>query len=143
MALQISMEFVPNPNVMLVHVTEEMSECPSQAFQRPLRPSSDKYLAEMGEKGAELVRRILAIPGVVDVSIHPYKLRIEKAPLFQWKKIELRTEKALKQIFGGEREEVNYLSLTEIPISVILTEPFKRLGGFFRNAWHRIPNLRE
>ena len=144
MALQIQKEFFPNPECMEFHVNVEISQSVIQSFYRPLRPTSDTYLKEVGEKGAKLITRVMAIPGVTEVSITPYSLFLSKdSSLFQWKEIELSVEKALRIIFGGEREEVKYLSLAKIPLVVILAEPFKRLGQLIRNAWYRIPNLAE
>lgn len=133
-----------NPNVTEFHVRVEISESVHQSFYRPLRSSSDIYLKEIGDKGAKLVKKVMVIPGVNEVIIEPYSLCIFKAStLFKWGEIEPRVEKAIKVVFGGEREEVNYLSLTEIPLSVLLLEPLKRLGRLIRNAWYRIPNLAE
>jgi len=149
MTLPILSEFTRNPNQMEFHVRVEISKRPIESFCRPLRPSSEKYLAEVGEKGAELVRMVMAIPGVIEVFISPYRLTIRKGSLFEWKEIAHDVEKAIKVVFGGEkeREEIKYLSLAEIPLSVILTEPFKRLGWIIRkmirDAWYRIPNLAE
>ena len=144
MALKIQTEFFPNTSCMRFHLMVEISQVNYQSFDRPLRPTSDQYLEMVGEKGAELVKKVMAIPGVINVSIGPYRLTVTRdSSLFGWTEIASSTEKAIKVIFGGEREEVKYLSIAEIPLAVILAEPFKRLGWLIRNAWYRIPNLAE
>lgn len=145
MALQIKSEVCPNSEYCNIHVKVEISQTNYQSFYRPLRSSSNSYLEEVGEKGAELVRRAIGIPGVTEVMISPYELSLRKALLFDWKKIIPPAEKALKEIFGREkeREEAKYLSLSQIPIGVIFSEPWKRLGWLIRKVWYRIPNLAE
>ncbi len=142
MALQIKKESPPNSNVIPFYTTAEISQFQLHTFYRPLRDTSEQYLKDVGGKGAELIRKVMAIPGINTVSISPYKLSlIRSSSLFKWEDIEPIAEKAIKAVFGGEREEVKYLSLAEIPITVILSEPWKRLGWLIRKAWHRITNL--
>ena len=144
MALQIKKESFPNPDVIAFHTTTEISQYQIHTFYRPLRDSSEQYLKDVGEKGAELVRKTMAIHGIKTVTIEPYELTlIRSSSLFKWEKIVPIAEKAIKVIFGGEREEVKYLSLAEIPLAVILAEPWKRLGWLIRKAWYRIPNLAQ
>jgi len=145
MALQILEELQRNDsNLMHLHTTVEISQYCINSFYRPLRDTSEEYLEKVGEKGAELVRRVIAIPGVKELFIHPYELTlVRSSSLFEWEDIVPAAKKAIKVIFGREREEVKYLSLAEIPIIVILVEPWKRLGWLIRKAWYRIPNLAQ
>jgi len=142
MALQIKKESFPNSDVITFHTTAEISQYQIHTFYRPLRDSSERYLQDVGKKGAELVRKVMAIPGIKTVVIEPYELTLTRSSsFFKWGDIEPVAEKTIKVIFGREREDVKYLSLAEIPVAVILTEPFKRLGWLIRKAWYRIPNL--
>lgn len=146
MALHIERRFVQykrdkgfdhNPDFLHFYVNVEISKTRIKSFYRPLRSTSDAYLVEVGEKGAELVKRVMAIPGVSKIFIEPYELCIHKTPLFNWEDIVPRIEKAIREIFGGERGErsIGYLSIAEIPLAVILKEPFKRLGWTVRKTF--------
>ena len=103
-------------SVKEIHTRFEVSNNPYQNFDKPLRPSSEPYLDEVGKIGTQIIREIFDIKGVVRVSITPYCLDIEKAPLFSWDEIEkdliyilnrapddleeLETRKALEELFG-------------------------------------------
>lgn len=69
---------------MRFHVTGEISQTNSRRFERPLRPSSDRYLEEVGDAGKTIVETVLPMRGITSVTISPYCLRVEKGSAFDW-----------------------------------------------------------
>ncbi|MCL5016506.1 MAG: NifU N-terminal domain-containing protein [Patescibacteria group bacterium] len=89
----------PNESIREYNVRVEISQSPRESFQRPLRDSSETYLTAVGEVGADLVRRLMAVPGVTEVAIYPYTVRITKAPSFSWEETEALVKKELYRLY--------------------------------------------
>lgn len=104
---RIVVEQVPNRDIHVYHVTMEVSNTPLHEFRRPIeRPSSDKYLKEVGERGTKLVKSLLHLPGVDDVWISPYRLSVTKGNAFDWDDIEPEVLAILKKGFGRKVGDV-------------------------------------
>lgn len=73
-----------NPNMIQVHFPVEISWTVTQAFYRPLRKSSEKYLMLLGERGERIVKGLFAIEGIREVYIGPYNLYLFKGKCFSW-----------------------------------------------------------
>ena len=103
---RIISETVPNLRIKVYHVSVEISQTPIETFLRPLRESSNEYLDKVGEVGTQIVKEILAILGVIEVSIEPYQIQVEKGKAFGWEDIEPGIIGALKKAFGEQSSEV-------------------------------------
>lgn len=99
----------PNDRMRGFATTFEISSSRFENFQRPLRLSSMEYLRKVGvDGGGELVRKLMQIPGVTEVSIRPYEATVEIAKAFSWtelddhgESIEDKIVDAFKAVFGN------------------------------------------
>lgn len=104
---KIRVRRVPNPQILVFDVNRVISRTPIKEFWRPLRENSEKYLAEVGKKGAEIVRRLLRLPGVTKVVIEPYGLHVEIALLYSRELLEPGILKVLCRVaFGTDEKDV-------------------------------------
>ena len=88
MNTHVRVETHPNSDVRTYHPDFEVSKAHIENFWRPVRPESKEYLKKLGRKGAVLVRRLLALHGVAEVTIQPYQLMVKKGLNFSWDNIE-------------------------------------------------------
>ncbi len=102
---KIVVKYFSDPNFREYHVSKEIS-LSHEIFKRPLRPRSNEYLKRVGKVGAELVRDIIAVPGVASVGIESYHLWVSKGHAFEWAEIESYVVNALKQAVGTDVEVV-------------------------------------
>lgn len=65
-----------------------VSEYSIHAFSLPLRPRDAKDLAEVGESGAGIVRKLAQVIGVTVVFITPYEITVGKSAATAWGEIE-------------------------------------------------------
>jgi len=77
-------------DVRRFHTRAEVSRNLANEFKRPLRESSEKYLAQVGPLGAEIVRGLMRIKGITTVWIHPYSLQVTRARAYTWDELEPR-----------------------------------------------------
>jgi hypothetical protein len=82
------------------HLKMLLSRTSIQDFRRPLRASSESYLNEVGYPGDQIIRKIFDIPGVTEVWIHPYRLSVEIAKMFDWEEVTPKIEKAFEDTLG-------------------------------------------
>ncbi len=81
---KVQIETVPNDKMRCFETNFELSRTRIGDFERPIRPSSEKYLKSLGVAGEKLVRSIFDIQGVLEVWVYPYELSIKIADLFSW-----------------------------------------------------------
>ena len=103
---RIAKELVPNPNVMVFHCTTRISRVHISSFTKPLEKYNQTELNKVGQIGADVVKKILAIQGVTELFINPYEISVSKAKLFDWVKIKPRIIKALRPAFGKNADKV-------------------------------------
>ena len=70
------------------------------SFYLPLRDSSEKYLDEIGERCASVVRKLVRLPGIKQIVIHPRRITLELDPMFDGKKIEPCALHILKHFYA-------------------------------------------
>ncbi|QQG45976.1 MAG: hypothetical protein HYY55_03295 [Candidatus Niyogibacteria bacterium] len=84
----IVVEQFENPfcNCKQYHLTEEISALPRpSAFYRPIgRPECVEHLSALGTTGALIVRQIMEIPGVTEVSVDQYSVTVHIGRAFLW-----------------------------------------------------------
>ncbi len=102
----IKIQHCPNPHFLVFHTTLEISEDIHQHFMRPIRESSLTYLNKVGEIGTRIITQTLALDGVIEAHIQPYKLSVEKGEAFDWRDIEPGVVEILKKEFGEEAPEI-------------------------------------
>lgn len=89
------------------HTNFEVSQSVIEDFYRPLRTSSDEYLKKIGHNGAQLVSKLMKLPGVTEIFIQPYEVTIHIGKAFSWnevdndgKTLEGRVQETFEQVFG-------------------------------------------
>lgn len=78
----------PNKHIREYSLDVEICDARRETFYRPLRASSEDPLNRVGKVGKPMVKNIMSVPGVTEVSIEPYQLRVEIAEAFKWSDIE-------------------------------------------------------
>lgn len=93
------------------NTTFEVSADTTNMFRRPLRESSNRYLARVGDPGASIVKAVLSLPGICSVTIESYEIRVEKGEAFDWvwEGIDLKAKilEAITAAFGEIDEVVD------------------------------------
>lgn len=95
---RIVVETLPNLAFRNYHVNKEVSKAYLETFYRPIRSTSEPHLKEVGPMARRIVETILAIPGVVEVGMHPYKIHVQVGNAFSWEDIDPQITKVLKRI---------------------------------------------
>ncbi len=90
----------------IYHFGIEISQS-SEVFYRPLRPSSDSYLAKVGPAAAKIVKELFRYDnGVETIRVYSYIIQVKKATLFEWDPIRDIlldiAEEAISEIVGEE-----------------------------------------
>lgn len=78
----------PNQEVREYSLDVEICETRREMFYRPLRETSENPMNRLGKIGKALVKNIMSIPGVTEIDIDPYCLRIHIAEAFKWGDVE-------------------------------------------------------
>jgi hypothetical protein len=87
----------PNPEIKSFLTTEEISAPRLEHFKRPLDNDSEGVLGELGLIGAQIVKDIMAIPGVMEIRIKPKEIRMKKERSSSWEDIEGRVLRILNR----------------------------------------------
>jgi hypothetical protein len=117
----------------IFHTRFIVSKSRIENFDKPLRPSSERYLREVGEPGITLVRRIISIPGVIKVWIEPYEIAVEISKAYSFEEIEPKVLEALKSVVPAEMLEEKRPLISYIPIS--------EKGNFFTNLSIKVKTI--
>jgi hypothetical protein len=78
----------PNPEIRSYLMGEDITRPRVEAFQRPLAEDAKELSGRLGTIGAQVVRDVMEIQGVLDIRIKPKELRVRKAPDAEWEAIE-------------------------------------------------------
>jgi len=78
----------PNGEIKSFLTPEEIFPPRVEYFKRPLDKDSEETLRSMGVIGAQVVKEIMAIPGVMEIRIKPKEIRMKKEVSFSWEDIE-------------------------------------------------------
>jgi hypothetical protein len=90
------------------HTNFEVSKSRIQDFKRPLADWTEGYLKEIGPEGASLVRKLMALPGVVEIWMRPYEVDVEIGKVFNWaehygnESLERMIEEVFSSVFGSD-----------------------------------------
>lgn len=72
-----------NPKTAVVNTKKLISNSNEQTFYRSLL-KSEPYLVKVGKSGSNLIKKLFEIEGIVEITIKPYEVIIQKAKLFNW-----------------------------------------------------------
>lgn len=109
METKIVVETHPNNECRTYHTDFEISKDHIENFWRPVRPESKEYLQKLGRKGGTLVRRLLALSGIAEVTIQPYEIMVQKGQAFSWENLELQILETIENLRpkGKKSQEVS------------------------------------
>ena len=68
----------PNPEIKSFLTTEEIAPPRVETFKKPLEKNWENALDPLGVIGAQIVKEIMAIPGVMEIRIKPKEIRMKK-----------------------------------------------------------------
>jgi hypothetical protein len=94
MVEDITIQPTENPNMRVYNTRYELSSSPEQGYR-----GASPELSEFG-------KLILAIDGVVSVTLGPYVLLVTKAPLFVWNEVEPKVVEILSELARSQRADV-------------------------------------
>jgi hypothetical protein len=78
--MKYRIEEFPNPELIEIHLTKKVT---NKRYNRLFNK-----LSELSSELKDLVQTLLEVPGVIDVSLDQYSIRVEKAKCFDWKQME-------------------------------------------------------
>ena len=84
----VKIKTYPNRFVRSFFTRNVISNSSIERFTRPLQAHSADDLNNVGKTGETIVRQLLKIPGVTEVSIHPYEVWVMIGDAFDWEEIE-------------------------------------------------------
>lgn len=87
----------PNPEMKSFLTTVEISTPRVEHFKKPLDKDSENILKQLGIIGAQIVKEIMAIPGVMEIRIKPKEIRMKKERSSSWEEIEERVLEILNR----------------------------------------------
>lgn len=78
----------PNPDIKSFLTTVEISAYRVEHFKRPLNKDMEDTLRQLGVIGAQVVKEVIAIPGVKELRINPKEIQLKKERSSSWEEIE-------------------------------------------------------
>ena len=93
---KISIYVHPNPEIKSFTTMESISPPRVEYFKNPLNKESKESVRQLGIIGAQIVKEVMAIPGVNEIRIKPKEIRMRKEEDASWDDIEERVCKILK-----------------------------------------------
>jgi hypothetical protein len=103
----------PNPQLKSFLTSLEICAYRVEHFKRPLDRGSEKALEQIGAIGAQVVRDLMALPGVHEVSIKPKEVRIKKGTAYSWGDIQ---ERALEILLRALRRKELRIVRGRVPL---------------------------
>lgn len=89
----------PNTEIRSYLTSDEISKYRVEIFTAPMGEPFEARLKTLGTIGGQVVRDVLAIPGVREVEIKPRELCVKKKPPASWDEIEPKVMHALTTAF--------------------------------------------
>ena len=86
----------PNPEMKSFLMPVEICPPLVEHFSKPFTERSEKTFKELGTVGAQIVKEIMAVPGVKSLEIRPKEVRVKKEPHVSWEQIEKKVFRILK-----------------------------------------------
>ena len=77
----------PNPEIKSFLISEEISAPRVEHFKKPLQKGSEEISELVGIFGAQIVKEIMLIPGVMEVRIKPKEIMVKKEESSSWEEI--------------------------------------------------------
>jgi hypothetical protein len=87
----------PNPEIKSFTTMEPISPPRVEHFKNPLNTQSEMTLKQLGIIGAQIVKEVMAIPGVKEIRIKPKEIRMKKEIKASWDDIEDKVCKILNR----------------------------------------------
>jgi hypothetical protein len=94
---KISIYVHPNPEIKSFTTMEPISPPRVEYFKKPLNTQSEASLKQLGIIGAQIVKEVMAIPGVDEIRIKPKEIRMKKELNASWDDIEDKVCKILER----------------------------------------------
>lgn len=95
-----------NPDIRDFHINVEISQHPFNSFERPLRESSERYLAEVGSVGSAIINDLFTIDGIIEVRIRQYELTIYIGAAFKWAEVSPQIHAILRKHCADPAAEI-------------------------------------
>lgn len=93
----------PNPEMRSFLVLEAISAPRVEHFKKPLRKESEEISESLGVSGAQIVKEIMLIPGVMEIRIKPTEIMMKKEESSSWGEIEGRVCEILNRAIRRKR----------------------------------------
>ena len=96
----------PNPEMKSFLMPREVSAPRVELFRKPLDAPSEAALKHLGVVGAQIVKEIMAIHGVLQVRIKPKEIQVKKEESCSWEDILDRILEILKRAIRRKEMKV-------------------------------------
>jgi len=80
----------PNPEMKSFLTPVEVSPPRVENFKKPLTEASQPILRQLGLIGSQIVKEIIALPGVMEVQIKPKEILVKKEVSASWEDLQDR-----------------------------------------------------
>jgi len=97
------MEVPPNSNVHTYHTRTPLI---NYFYHSLFTTTKKKNITGYGKLGNSIAKRLLDIPGIKEISLSLYEIRIEKKEIHNWKEIDKAIIQALKETAFKEQDEI-------------------------------------
>ena len=87
----------PNPEIKSFTTMESISPPRVEHFTNPMNTLSEESLKQLGSIGSQIVKEVMAIPGVKEIRIKPKEIRMKKELNASWDDIEDKVCRILKR----------------------------------------------
>ncbi len=96
----------PNPEIRSFLTTIDLSAPRVEYFKSPLTQEDDASLRPLGLIGAQMVRDILAVEGVLELRIKPKEIRVKKELSSSWEQIETQILEVVQRAIKKKKFKV-------------------------------------
>jgi hypothetical protein len=103
---KISIYVHPNPEIKSFTTMESISPPRVEYFKNPLNKEKEASLKQLGIIGAQIVKEVMAIPGVDEIRIKPKEIQMKKELNASWDDIEDMVCKILNRALQRKRIKI-------------------------------------
>ena len=96
----------PNPEMKSFLMNEEISTPRVEHFNNRLSKDSEERFKHLGHIGAQVVREVMAIPGVQKMRIKPKDIQVKKEESASWQEIEVQVIEILNRALRKKKIKV-------------------------------------
>ena len=87
----------PNPEIRSFLTTSDIYPLRVDHYKKPFDSEKEVIAENLGYKDAQLIRDLMSIPGISEISVKPKEIRVTKDTSCSWDKIESHLIKSIER----------------------------------------------